>query len=217
MNARVTKDDVDYAKGPRLGDFGNGVLYSLCENHPKHGCADVIIAKVWLIGRAYAAAIERRKNAEDTSDDFYEVTVATKMKESKIDQWLASLPVQLADSWRELGQVVAVHKQLTGLFLKMTGLEKRSLASKYLHFHRPDLFFIYDTRAKGAVAKAKVAQSIKCIATIECENADAEYLTFVRHCQWLTCDIEQRFGEHLAPRQIDKILLRIADRTRKRL
>ena len=214
MRIQITEDDVGYAKGARLGDFGNGVLYSLCENHPTHDCADAIHAKVWLIGRAYAAAIERRREAEGTSDGFYEVIVASMMEDSKIDQWLASLPAQLADSWRELGQVVTVHKQLTELFLKMTGLEKRSLASKYLHFHRKDLFFIYDSRAKGAVTK--VTPSIRRIPTIQCENADAEYLTFVRRCQWLADDIAQRFGEHLAPRQIDKILLRIADRTKKR-
>jgi hypothetical protein len=119
----------------------------------------------------------------------------------------------MTDPWCELGLAVTLHRWLMDRFAEMTGLDKRSLASKYLHFHRKDLFFIYDSRAKGAVTK--VTPSIKSIPTIQCENADTEYLTFVRRCQWLTDDIARRFGEHLAPRQIDKILLRIADRTKK--
>jgi hypothetical protein len=34
-----------------------------------------------------------------------------------------------------------------GLFEKLTDKRKRSLASKYLHFHRADLLFIMDSRA----------------------------------------------------------------------
>jgi hypothetical protein len=35
----------------------------------------------------------------------------------------------------------------------LTGLEKRALASKYLHFHLPRLFFIYDSRAAGVMRR----------------------------------------------------------------
>lgn len=93
------------------------------------------------------------------------------------------------------------------LFTKMTDLEKRSLASKYLHFHRPDLFFIYDSRVKGAIGKA--TPSIRKITGIQAKQADHEYLTFVRRCQWIRDDVVQRFNTSLTPRQLDKILLRI--------
>ena len=42
-------------------DLGNSVLYNLCENNFDHSSDEKIIAKVWLIGRVYAAAIERRR------------------------------------------------------------------------------------------------------------------------------------------------------------
>ena len=45
--------------------FGNGILYKMCEEFPKHDDSDVITGKLLLIGRSYAAAIERRKNASD--------------------------------------------------------------------------------------------------------------------------------------------------------
>jgi hypothetical protein len=66
MTIQITQDDVDYALAPSIWDLGNQVLYSLCQDHPGHDHGDAIVAKVWLIGRSYAAAIERRKNAKDT-------------------------------------------------------------------------------------------------------------------------------------------------------
>ena len=119
----------------------------------------------------------------------------------------------MTNPWCELGPVVTIHKWLMDRFSDMTGLEKRSLASKYLHFHRPEMFFIYDSRAKTAISK--VTPPIKEIREIQCEDEDREYLTFVRRCQHLKDDIAQRFGKTLTPRQVDKILLNIAYKTRK--
>jgi hypothetical protein len=213
MRSPLTRDDVDHASRSSPWDLGNEWLYSLCHAHPRHDRPDAIIAKVWLIGRSYAAAIERRKNARGSSDDFYETTVAKKIKESALDQWLSSLPDRMTDPWRELGQVVAVHKHLMDLFKDITGWENRALASKYLHFHRPDLFFIYDSRAKGALGKA--TPSPRQIPRIEAEAADHEYLTLVRRCQWIRDDAVERFNTLVTPRQVDKILLRITDKFKK--
>ncbi len=213
MKIEITKDDIDYALAPSPWDLGNQVLYTLCQTHPKHDMDDAIIAKVWLIGRSYAAAIERRKNPEETSDDFYEITVVERIKKSKLDDWLDALPKQIVDPWRDLGCVITVHKRLMDLFSALTGLEKRALASKYLHFHRPDLFFIYDSRAKEAITKITPRPNeIKDITT---EDSDSEYHMFCRRSQYLRDSISERFGETLTPRQIDKILLRITDKIRK--
>lgn len=213
MKIEITKDDIDYALGASPWDLGNQVLYSLCQDNPKHNMDAAIIAKVWLIGRSYAAAIERRKNAEESSDGFYEITVVQKIKTSGIDNWLNNLPSQILNPWHELGSVITVHKRLMDLYFDLTGLEKRSLASKYLHFHRPDLFFIYDSRAKEAVMKTTPrANKIKGITA---EDSDSEYHIFCRRCQYLRDSISKRFGKTLTPRQIDKVLLRITDKMRK--
>lgn len=213
MDMQITRDDVDFALAPSPWDLGNQVLYTLCQDHPTHNRGDAIIAKIWLIGRSYAAAIERRKNADDTSDDFYETIVVEKIRKSQLDDWLAVLPARLTDPWTELGAIITAHKRLMDLFSSMTGLEKRSLASKYLHFHRPDLFFIYDSRAKEAIGKA--TPRLNQIKSINAEDQDSEYHTFCRRAQWLREDINTRYHRNLTPRQIDKILLRITDRTRK--
>jgi len=213
MKIQITKDDIDDALAPSPWDLGNNKLYSLCQDHPKHVHDDEIIAKMWLIGRAYAAAIERRKKAKGTSDDFYETTVVEKIKKSKLDQWLVGLPERLTNPWTELGHIITVHKRLVDLFFYMTGLEKRSLASKYLHFHRPDLFFIYDSRAKEAINK--VTPHLNQINNITAEAQDSEYHTFCRRAQCMKESIKKQFSKNLNPRQIDKILLRITDKTRK--
>jgi hypothetical protein len=213
MKTAITRCEVDAALQPWVWDLGNQVLYSLCREHPKHDRPDAIVAKVWLIGRAYAAAIERRKNATHTSDDFYETAVVEQIRSSMLDQWLAALPDHITDPWGELGATVVVHKRLMDVFSSLTGLEKRSLASKYLHFHRPDLFFIYDSRAKEGIAK--VSPSIRQIARINAPENDWEYLTFVRRCQWLRDEVRSQFGVVLTPRQLDKLLLGITDRSRR--
>lgn len=62
-------------------EFGNSILYEMCSNNPYHNQSDIIVGKIWIIGRSYAAAIERRKNASNTNDDFYYDVVAPKMLE----------------------------------------------------------------------------------------------------------------------------------------
>jgi len=217
MEIKITKDDIDYALSPSPWDLGNQVLYNLCQDYPRHDRGEEIIAKVWLIGRSYAAAIERhKKNVAITSDDFYETTVVKALKNNKsfsLDKMLGELPEKIKDPWGKLGQAVKVHKELMERFSEITDLGKRSLASKYLHFHRPDMFFLYDSRARMAVAK--VTPSIKQIAKIKAEKEDPEYLTFCRRCQWLHDYISGEYKIELTPRQLDKILLRIADRIRK--
>ena len=213
MKIEITKNDIDYALSPSPWDLGNKVLYSLCQDYPNHSSDDAIIAKIWLIGRAYAAAIERRKNAEETSDDFYESTVVETIKNSDIDNWIASLPNHLFDPWHELASVITIHKKLMDVFSTLTDLNKRALTSKYLHFHKPNLFYIYDSRAKEAISK--ITPRPNYIKEITADEADTEYHIFCRRCQYLCDIINVRFHEALTPRQIDKILLRITDKIRK--
>ena len=212
MTVPITRADVNYALQPSPWDLGNEVLYALCRDYPRHDREDAIIAKVWLIGRSYAAAIERRRDPRESSDDFYDKVVARKLRESRLDQWLSSLPDRMADPWRQLGQVVAVHKRLIDLFAVITDLEKRSLASKYLHFPRPDLFFLYDSRATAGARNA--VPLLGRIPRVQAAEADPEYLKLVRRCQWIADEVAERFDTVLTPRQVDKILLRMAPRTR---
>jgi hypothetical protein len=200
----ITKCDIDAVRGCSVWDLGNGVLYDLCRNFPGHKTIDEIIAKIWLIGRSYAASIERRKNAKPEDGDFYETTVAPRMKQAGIDEWLAAL------SKSDLPgnpMVISIHKKLMDLFESMTELNKRSLASKYLHFHVPEIFFIYDSRARRAITK--VVPRLNLLPDIAADHYDTEYKDFVRRCVWLLDEIRSSHQVVLTPRQIDKLLLNV--------
>lgn len=114
-------------------EFGNNILYKMCEENPLHKDADVLIGKILLIGRSYAAAIERRKNADDyKGDDFYSDVVAPKMLEigDELDNRIESLKNNTGVIFDCIPEILSTHKFLMDAFKEMTGLEKRSLASK---------------------------------------------------------------------------------------
>ena len=82
-------------------DLGNKVLYNLCSDNFTHDTDEKILAKVWLIGRSYAAAIERRKNveSEDINDNFYTETVVNKFLDPLLDKQLLKLSaIQLTET-----------------------------------------------------------------------------------------------------------------------
>lgn len=91
MNQLPSKEIINKAFQTIEWDYGNEVLYTLCRENFKHNEDDKIIAKVWLIGRAYSAAIERRKNKIDINDDFYIKKVIPALRDSSIDEYLVQL------------------------------------------------------------------------------------------------------------------------------
>ena len=131
--------------------IGNQVLYDLCQRYPRHTVDSEIIAKIWLIGRAYSASIERGRgkaaNSGLSNDRFYAEAVPKALRASRLDEKLGALAKLKETNESNVGPVLDAHTHLVHVFQGLTNKSKRSLASKYLHFHRPDLFFIYDSRA----------------------------------------------------------------------
>lgn len=189
-------------------EFGNSILYQMCEDNPLHNDADVLIGKIWLIGRSYAAAIERRKNADDyRGDDFYYDAVAPKMLEigDELDNRIESLKNNTGVIFDCIPEILSTHKFLMDAFTELTGLEKRSLASKYLHFHCPEKIFIYDSRAKAAIRKIVKRPDKKILS--ELVEYDAEYGDFVCRMLELQKYLDEKLGVHEKPRSIDSFLL----------
>ncbi len=203
---QITREDIDSIREPWVWDLGNRILYDMCQTYPGHTEHDAIIAKICLIGRSYAAAIERRKNAKHIGDDFYETVVAPTMRSQPIDLWLDS--IQSADK-SGCVRTVVIHRKLMDLFQSITDLEKRSLAAKYLHFHKPNAFFIYDSRARQSITK--VVPRLNEIPELKADEYDPEYKDFVRRCVWLRDHVQKSLGAELTPREIDKLLLMIAN------
>jgi hypothetical protein len=179
----------------------------MCREHPSHEQEDEVVGKIWLIGRSYAAAIERRKNATDENDDFYYSVVAPKMIAigKELDEKLNALKNSDGNVRDNLSLVLGTHKFVMDAFYEVTGLEKRSLASKYLHFHCPKMFFIYDSRAKMGIHRF-VKRPDKTLL-VDMNSYDAEYGDFVCRMLELQEYISANLNLSPSPRQIDSFLL----------
>lgn len=211
----LTKEDI---KKAQKGDqFGNRMLYEMCERFPLHQDADVVSGKVWLIGRSYAVAIERAKSKELINDDFYEKSVPKIFLEHyrQFDEDLIKLKSRRL-SPETITDVLKIHKRLIEGVKKITGHENRSFCSKYLHFHARELFFIYDSRARSSLAalvrglglRKTYQETVKNYAKSDC---DREYMEFCIRGLVLSDMLEKKFGAKLNTRQVDNLLIEIAN------
>ncbi|MDO8795211.1 MAG: hypothetical protein Q7J25_11385 [Vicinamibacterales bacterium] len=203
LTAESVKQAQDGADPWRVG---NQVLYDLCQRCPDHDDDAKIIAKVWLIGRAYSASIERGKGdavgADVPNDVFYIKHVAPALRASALDRKVAALKQFKVLDRSSVTQVLDTHGYLVTLFETLTHKSKRSLASKYLHFHCPDLFFIYDSRAALSIRRLAVAP-----LNVDAPNADEQYAKFFGAALGLTRHVSKKFKTRLTPRQLDRLLL----------
>ena len=205
---RVTDDLLVHAQSQDIWTLGDCILYDVCANHPRHGDPQEVTAKVWLIGRAYSAAIERRAKVDANADSVYEDRVVPKLTSSDIDARLEELRKFDRLDDRSLPPVLHAHNYLTQLFREISGLANRSLASKYLHFHMPSLFLLYDSRAAlGLRLLRPRCRTTRCPAGA----FDGEYAPFASKVLDLLDDIDAERGVRLTPRQIDRVLLKVAD------
>lgn len=208
-----SKRETKEAISTKEWDFGNQVLYDLCNKNFNHKEIDIILAKIWLIGRSYAAAIERRKNKkeDENNDDFYINNVAPNFKKSKLDNYLQLLKTKRSIKPENIEKILTAHYYLMQKVKQITELEKNSFCSKYLHFHLPNLFFIYDSRAIKGLRKfiSRVPKELADYTTLK--QVDQEYARFFLKCFCLKQDIEKKYKMKLSPREIDKILIQTAN------
>lgn len=184
--------------------FGNQILYDMCLKNPSHTNENVIIGKIWLIGRSYAAAIERIKEKSVPSDDFYSDVVAPHFLQFgvELDDKLKYLKSTTEVSLDNLQEILYVHKFLVNQITEITKLEKHSLASKYLHFHLPNHFFIYDSRAAGSITRFVHKERKEILL-----EGDEVYVDFCMRAMQLRKYIFEKYGEKCSPRDIDNFLL----------
>ena len=179
--------------------LGNGVLYDMCKKHADHTVPEAIYAKLWLIGRSYSAALERNKSGEKT-EVIYRNTVDELIKiGNRLDDTIRGLKPMVDNT--SLYAALNVHKILVDIFYKTTLMEKRSLASKYLHFHRRDVFYIYDSYANTSL--------MNCVkgSVYSDSQYDSEYFKFCKKAVALKVKIKDRYSKDLDPREIDNLLI----------
>lgn len=187
--------------------FANDVLYRMCSEYPDHRQDEIIMGKIWLIGRSYAAALERRMRRKDPnqyeSDELYRKFAAA-LKEADFDRQLRALKSFQHIDAANITAICSVHAFLMDIFRTLTGSDKRSLASKYLHFHYPDLFFIYDSFAVNAL-KTHLPHRAK--RNPPDAQVDQWYFQFCEDMLVFRNEIHQEYGHFLTPRQLDDLLL----------
>jgi hypothetical protein len=197
-----TRSECERTAEPGIWACANDVLYRLCEKYPFHDSSEEIVAKVWLIGRSYAAAVERGRVAGANSEKFYTDTVAPAFRDSDLDHRLAQVQRGRTIGDGDVQEVLEIHANLAKTVHKISGRIGRSFASKYLHFHRPLYFPIFDSRAAEGVRKCVVGR-----AESSFPEGDGEYRSFLARYLTLRRWIEDEHGLRLTPRQIDRLLL----------
>lgn len=193
-------------------DFGNGILYDMCRNYNLHEEVDKVIAKIWLIGRSYAAAIERmkgRKENKENIDDFYIKKVAPRIIDSDLDSKLADLNQDKDIAENNIMKILELHKYLCVELEEITHQTNRSFSSKYLHFHKPELFYIYDSGVSKVLREFPKNQNevLKFKTIIESNKIDTQYAKFFIKCFCLTSEIKKELDKKISPRQLDNLLI----------
>lgn len=186
--------------------FGNAVLYQMCSDKPLHTDVDTIAGEIWLIGRSYSAAIVRKAgNKIKKGEDFYKSAVGPDVRDSGIDKWISSVALVSRPTPDNVESILLCHKNVTDLFQRITGYDKRSLASKYLHFHVPKAFFIFDSIANRRIRELLRGTKLHFRAP---EGFDDEYAAFVTRCIYYRDNVlEKQLGVGATPRRVDMALL----------
>lgn len=197
----------------KIWQFSHDILYDLCRNNSAHTDSGVVIGKTWLIGRSYAAALERNNKPIHYDGDFYQAVVAPLFEEigTELDEKLNKLRTYAAIEKSNVEEILAVHHWLVEKIEICTHTRKRSFVSKYLHFHLPQLFYIYDSRADGASSRLVVPQNSRQFV-----DSDPEYGRFVQKVLALSDYLNKTFGVTLSPREMDDFLLSICENSKEK-
>ncbi|MDD5364338.1 MAG: hypothetical protein PHR30_03300 [Gallionellaceae bacterium] len=197
MNPDITREFIADTLAQSILDPRTRALYELCFMHRHHFQDDIVTDKLRMIVRIGA---EHGFHVNDFSPEF----AAHRLGQSGVDRWFAGIATA-----ERLDQalVFEMHKRIMDVFADLPAEQARSLASKYLHFHFPELFFIYDSRV--AAAAFDLGQG-ECGYLARSEH-DPDYGRFFACCRKLTERLVGPAGRRLNPREMDRVLRAWAD------
>ena len=112
-----------------------------------------------------------------------------------------------------------VHWGLMKNINEITGKDKRSFCSKYLHFHLPNYFFIYDSRAASGLTYLKTILGLKRSQLTSDTKLQAQmdvvYYRFFTSSLLVKKHVEEITGTELVPREFDSLLISASNLKRK--
>ena len=185
--------------------LSNNVLYKLCQNYPGHSNLEEIVTKILIIGKTYSAAIERRPTSSGAKlkvEDYYK-KVASEFKALDLDVELRRMQSTKPSDFEDVKPALRLHKLVMDAIKKFSEIWQRSFASKYLHFHAPNWFFIFDS-----IATRELKKQIPRPPHVEefADNVDKDYGDFVTRAWILRQELVQLGQPLLTPREIDRLL-----------
>ncbi len=199
--------------------FGNEILYEMCAKNPRHTDPCVIASKMWLIGRAYSAAIERRRPRDnkplEPTRELY-CKISNEIISARIDSDLDELPDDIStdkiDNTELFHKALKVHNKFINIIYKITKTKNISFSSKYLHFHKPDCFFIYDSIVSSNIKKLCLYSKFEIIKNNN--EYCKEYYEYCNAALNVKIALEKGFSLPLAMtlRQFDTLLYYINDK-----
>ncbi len=193
-------------------DVLNSMLYEAVSAQPSNSDKRQIIGKLMLIGRTYSASVERRKTQGHIKDERQALEViieaAQAIAASRCSALLDNIGMNEKLTHESLPKVVTIHLELCQALAKANNRENSSLASKYLHFHRPDFFPIVDSyvREGWSWIMEELGQSYKGWRVFGKVNRYGDWCTRVLDLQK---SIESCHENAVSLRQIDNYLLSI--------
>jgi hypothetical protein len=193
MKLTLSREFITDALSQSILDPKVRALYDLCFMYRHHRRDEIVADKLRLITRLYTDSLSWPGKA------FCAESTAHNLTQSPVDHWFGAISTaEHLDS----GLLLELHKRLMGVFSDISEDEARSLASKYLHFHFPELFFVYDTR---------IATAISLLMEGDCgflalAEFDPAYGRFHACCRKLTERITPLVGRRLSPRELDRVL-----------
>lgn len=191
MNPTLTREFLTDALSRSIQDTRSRALYDLCFFHRHHLQDELVADKLRLIGRLYAEYGAGLGFSPELS--------AHCLAKSPVDRWFSALSTaEQLDGWL----LLELHKRVMDVFADLPETEARSLASKYLHFHFPELFSIYDSQVDSAV---KALSEGDC-GFLAMSDHDPVYGRFHAGCRKLAERLAPLIGRRLSPRELDRVL-----------
>jgi len=192
MKPTLTREFITDALAESILDPRMRALYELCFMHRHHFRDDIVADKLRMLVRLCA---ERGILVQNFSPEY----VAHRLGRAHVDRWFGGLATA---EKLDVALLLEVHKHMMRLFDDLGEAEARSLASKYLHFHFPELFFVFDSRVDAA---AMILGEGEC-GYLALNEHDPVYGRFYACARKLTDKMMPLVGRRLSPRELDRVL-----------
>lgn len=191
MNATLSREFITDTLSRSILDPRSRALYDLCFFQRDHFRDEIVADKLRMIGRLYAEY--------GVGPGFSPELGAHCLIKSPVDHWFSALSTaERLDAWLPL----ELHKRVMDVFAELPEIEARSLASKYLHFHFPELFFIHDSLVDAAVRALSESDG----GFLAMPDFDPVYGRFHAGCRKLAERLAPELGRRLTPREMDRLL-----------